>query len=74
MSGIIQFFTGIADIISAIVNFIVTIFKDFVYVIKLLFNTTRNIHLYFNWLPSTIETLIVTAIAIAIIYKVLGRD
>lgn len=74
MSGIIQFFTGIAEIISAIVNFIVTIFKDFVYVIKLLFNTTRNIHLYFNWLPSTIATLIVTAIAIAIIYKVLGRD
>lgn len=74
MSGIIQFFTGIADIISAIVNFIVTIFKDFVYVIKLLFNTTRNIQIYFNWLPSTIATLIVTAIAIAIIYKVLGRD
>lgn len=74
MSGIIQFFTGIADIISAIVNFIVTIFKDFVYVIKLLFSTTRNIQIYFNWLPSTIATLIVTAIAIAIIYKVLGRD
>lgn len=74
MSGIIQFFTGIADIISAIVNFIVTIFKDFVYVIKLLFNTTRNIQIYFSWLPSTIATLIVTAIAIAIIYKVLGRD
>lgn len=74
MAGIIEFFEGLSNIVSTVVNFVVTLFTDFVFVLKLIFTTVTNIAGYFYWLPSTLITLLLTGISVVVIYKVIGRD
>ena len=73
MQAIIDFFSGFADFISSVVDFVIGFFEDLVYVIKLLGQFILDIPGYFTWLPSVALTLLITIFSIVVIYMVLNR-
>lgn len=73
MQIIIDFLTGIADSITALLRYLVEIVAGFVYVLKMLLYFTVNIPRYFLWLPAEYVTLIVLVFSVAVMYKVFGK-
>lgn len=74
LETIANFFTGIADVVTSLIDFVVGIVSDLVYVVMLCNEFVQKIPLYFAWLPTPIITVIVTIFAIVVIYKILGRE
>jgi len=74
MQAILDFFTGIWNVITSLIDFVVGIVEDLVYVVKLTGTFLAQIPNYFSWLPSAYVTLIVTIFGIVVVYKVLGRE
>lgn len=70
----LEYIKGIADAVISVVNFIVNLFKDLVYMIELLVNVVGNIPSYFSWLPAELLLIIVSLISVVVIYKILGRE
>lgn len=69
-----EFFRGIGTAITSIFDFVIGLFQDLIYMIKLLGQVVLNIPAYFSWLPAEVIVLIVTCIGIVVIYKILGRE
>lgn len=74
MSAIIDFFTGIYEIIQTIVNFIVSFFQDIIYIIKSLGEFIVKAPLLFGFLPPAVLAIFLVGLSIVVIYKVVGRD
>ena len=74
MQTIIDFFKNFIDIVISIVDFVVGLFQDLIYMIKLLGEFIVKIPQYIGWLPTSSIALIVAIFAIVIIYKILGRE
>lgn len=75
MSAIIDFFSGIADVISSVIDFIVNFSQDLVYGVKLLGSFFLNIRGYFEFfLPGAAVALFITLFGIVIVYQILGRN
>lgn len=74
MQAILDFFVGIFEVISSLIQFVIDFIGDLVYVVQLTATFVANIPVYFAWLPSTIVSLIVTIFAVVVIYKVMGRE
>lgn len=74
MQAILDFFTGIWNVITSLIDFVVGIVEDLVYVVKLTGTFLVQIPNYFGWLPTAYVTLIVTIFGIVVIYKILGRE
>lgn len=74
LETIANFFTGIADVVTSLIDFVVGIVTDLVYVVTLCNEFVMKIPAYFAWLPSSVITVIVTIFAIVVIYKILGRE
>lgn len=64
----------IGNFFSTVIDFVISFVEDVVYVIKLTAETVAKIPDYFDWLPSSVVAIIVSAFAIVVIYKVLGRE
>ena len=69
-----EILTNIANFFSTVWNFIINVFREIVYIIEILTTTLINMPSYFVWLPATITILLTTALAIIVIYKIMGRD
>lgn len=74
MNALLDFFKGIGDAIVAVFDFVISLFEDLIYMIKLLGQVVLNIPVYFSWLPAPVLALIVVIISIVVIYKILGRE
>lgn len=74
MQAIISFFEGVGQAIITAFEFIVSLFQDLIYMITLLGEVVLNIPNYFAWLPGEIIAMLLTLIAIVVIYKILGRE
>lgn len=74
MQVIIDFFKGFADVITSLVDFVIGMVEDLVYVITLLGEFATQIPAYFSWLPEEALVLVVSGIGLVVIYKVLGRE
>lgn len=74
MDAILNFFSGIADAISSLFDFVFGIVSDLVYLVGLTGKFLAQIPAYFSWLPSQLVTLLVTIFAIVVLYKILGRE
>lgn len=74
MQTLIDFFKSFTDIVSSLVDFVIGLFEDLVYMIKLLGQVVLNIPVYFSWLPGEVLALIVVLIGIVVVYKILGRE
>lgn len=74
MSALIEFFRGIGAAIVTVIQFVINLFKDLVYMIELLVTVVLNIPNYFSWLPSELITLFIVIISVVVMYKILGRE
>lgn len=74
MKDIIEFFTGIADAITSLIDFLISFVQDIVYIVKLTGEFVLQIPSYFAWLPSEAVALLVTIFAIVVVYKIAGRE
>lgn len=74
MQAIIDFLAGIWNVVTSLIDFVIGIVEDLVYVIQLTGTFLLQIPVYFAWLPSAYITLIVTIFGVVVIYKILGRE
>lgn len=74
MQAIVDFFTGLFDIVVSLVEFVISFIGDIVYVIELTGVFVSNIPSYFAWMPSVYVTIIVSIFSVVVIYKILGRE
>ena len=69
-----DFLRGIGEAILSVIDFIISLFKDLVYMIQMLADVVVNIPNYFSWLPGEILAILVALISVVVIYKILGRE
>ena len=69
-----DFLSGIFEFFSSLYDFVIGIFEDIVYVIRLTAHFVAQIPDYFSWLPPEALALVVGIFAVVVIYKVLGRE
>lgn len=74
MTAIISFLQGIADAVSAAIDFLLSLIQDVAYVVELTANFVVQIPTYISFLPAEVVTLIVAIFAVVVIYKILGRE
>lgn len=74
LNTIKDFFLGLADVISSLVDFVINLIQDIVYVVKLCGSFVAKIPAYFSWLPGSVLALVITIFSIVVIYKILGRE
>lgn len=74
MGAIIDFFAGIADAVSAALDFLASIIADTLYVVQLTGEFVTQVPEYLSFLPPPILALAVSMFAVAVIYKILGRE
>lgn len=74
LQTLVDFFLGLADVISSLIDFVIGLITDLVYVVTLCGQFVLKIPLFFSWLPSEVVAVVVTIFAIVVIYKVLGRE
>lgn len=71
---ITEWLNSVFDLFSSLYDFVIGIFEDIVYVIRLTAHFVAKIPDYFDWLPPEALVLVVGIFAIVVIYKVLGRE
>ena len=74
LRSIEQFFKTFSDILTSLIEFVVDLVEDLVYVVTLCGEFVAKIPDLFSWLPNEILALIITLFAIVVIYKILGRE
>lgn len=74
MQTLINFVETISNVITAIIDFVIGLFQDLIYMIRLLGEVVLNIPAYFTWLPAEAIALVVVIIGVVVIYKILGRE
>lgn len=74
MSELIAFIKGIGAAIRGFFAFVFSLIEDIIYLVQLTGRMLAQIPSFFSWLPPPILALIITAITIAVLYKVLGRE
>lgn len=77
LKDILGFLQEIGNYFAAVWDFITGLISDTVYVIKLLASLPfglQDASVFFGWLPSSIVVFLVGLMAVAVIYKILGRE
>lgn len=74
MSAIIDFLQGIAEAVTAGVEFLLSMIQDVAYVVELTAKFVVDIPTYLSWLPPEIVAIVVSIFAVVVIYKILGRE
>lgn len=69
-----NFFLGMANVITSLIDFVVGFVEDIVYVVKLCASFVAKIPQLFSWLPSGVLAIIVLTFSVVVIYKVMGRE
>lgn len=74
MKALIAFVEGIGSAITGFFDFVFSLISDIVYLVQLTGRMLAQIPRYFSFLPAPVLAVIVTAVTIAVLYKVLGRE
>lgn len=74
MKTLISFIEGIGSAITGFFSFVFSLIEDIVYLVKLTGRMLAQIPVFFSWLPGPVLAVIVTAVTVAVLYKVLGRE
>lgn len=74
MKTLIAFVEGIGAAIVGFFDFVFSLIQDIVYLVQLTGRMLAQIPRYFAFLPPPVLAVIVTAVTIAVLYKVLGRE
>lgn len=74
MEAIINFLSGIGELLINVFDFFIDTVSGLAYCVKLLIYFTANIPDYFDWIPDSCLALIVLVFGVAVTYKILGRE
>lgn len=69
-----NFFLGLTNVITSLIDFVVNLVEDLVYVVKLVSTFVTKIPNFFVWLPTECIVLIVVLFGVVVAYKILGRE
>jgi len=74
MDALLSFVESIGNGLNAILDFCISFFEDVAYIVKLTAEYVAKIPSFFSWLPAPVLAIIVSAFAVVVIYKVIGRE
>lgn len=74
MDAIIGFFTGLADVLGGLVDFVIGLVADLVYLTQITGKAVASIPSYFAWVPAPVLALLLAVFAVVVLYKILGRE
>lgn len=74
MQAILDFFATIGEVLTTVVEFVIQLFKDLLFMLQLLAKFVVSIPDYFSWLPGGVVAVIVVIFSVVVIYKILGRE
>lgn len=71
---IVQLLRQIGDFFVNLADFVVGLFRDLVYMAKLLRIVPRFINQFLDIFPEAIVTILICFVSVALIYKLFGRE
>lgn len=74
MKALIALLEGIGSAVTGFFEFVFSLIADIVYLVQLTGGFVPAFARYFSFLPPPVLAVIVTAVTIAVLYKVLGRE
>lgn len=74
MQAILDFLKNIVDTVIFLIDFVIGLIRDIVYLVQLTGKILTSIPSYFSWLPSNLLSLITIVFVVVALYKVLGRE
>lgn len=74
LSAIVNIVRSIFDFIDLLIEYLIAMGRDIVFVVSLLGSFVSHIPNYFSWLPSQLLAALVSILGIVCIYKLLGRE
>lgn len=74
MQAIIDFFKNIASFIKSVIDFVVNLFNDLIYVIQVIGQAIARIPTYLAFIPPAVVGIFVLALTVIVVYKIAGRD
>lgn len=74
MKAIVNFFEGIGAVILAVVEFVISLFSDLVWIINTLVWAVGEIPSLLSWIPGEILAILTITLSVVMIYKIMGRE
>lgn len=74
MAAIVSILSSIGEFFSTVADFVIKLFDDLVFAVKIIGEAIAKIPSYIGFLPAGLIVLFVSALSIIIVYKILGRD
>lgn len=74
MQVIIDFLSGIGDLISAAFDWLITSILDLAHIASMLTQVVANVPAYFAWLPDECASIFAVILSVVVLYKILGRE
>lgn len=74
MQAVADFLKNIGNLLLSVVDFVIGLFEDLVYMIKLIGKFLVELPYYFQWLPSELMSMIILIFGVVVVYKILGRE
>lgn len=74
LDGLFSFFETLINLVTGLVNFLISFFMDIVYVINLATTFVVRIPTLFSFMPTECITILTIIFGIVVTYKVLGRE
>ncbi len=74
MGAIIDFFESLISIIGSVVDFVIGLVQDLIYVVQLLGEALAEMPVLFGWLPAEVLVVLLTVFALLVVLRILGRD
>lgn len=74
MQAVVDFLSGIGDVITSLFSFVIDFIGDLVYLVKLTGKFLSEIPNYFSWLPAPVLAIVIIIFTVVVLYKILGRE
>lgn len=74
MDSLINWFTEFTETLEFLVDYVIGFIEDLVSLVTMLGESVVEIPKVLNFMPSSISAILVSFIAIAVLFKVLGRE
>lgn len=73
MNVIIEFFTTLGNAIVGVIEFVINMVRDLVYMVRLFMEMLPAMPAFWTWLPAGLVYLLGLTFSIVVIFRILGR-
>lgn len=74
MNALINFFTGLVEVIKTVIDFLIGFIEDLVELVVLVGQAALEIPKLFGMLPPPIIAALTIGLSVVVIFKILGRE